>query len=178
VPEAVRHELAKTIDATNATTRMTPATLFLLLAIALGLATIAIVIGSKIASRRRAPRLSDDPDTAWIRYRAAHQRFDEGAAYEDVPFVDPRGQHGLANLHEQDFHEQDLHEQDFHEQDLHEQDSHEQDWDDRSSAEHAEYPPARSEDGDPAPPEVAAPTLRDIELALRILRQARQSRVA
>jgi hypothetical protein len=153
VPEAVRHELAKTIDAANAGKRTGPAEMFLLLALALGIVTIAIVIASKMAGRHNAPRLSDDPDTVWMRYRAAHQRSHEEAAYEeqDVPFVDP--QHGLADLHEQE-------------------------WGDQPPPEQAEYPPARSQDGDPAPAEAAAPSLKDIELALRILRQARQSRVA
>jgi hypothetical protein len=157
VPEAVRHELATTINAANATTPMGPAELFFLLALALGIAVIVIVVASRIANRNRAPQLSDDPDTAWLRYRAAHPRFDEGAPYDeqDVPFVDPQGQHGLADLDEQQ-------------------------WDHQPSPEPEGYPPARSEDGDEdaAPTESAAPTLRDIQLALRVLRQARQSRVA
>jgi hypothetical protein len=157
VPEAVRHELATTIDAANATTQMGPAEMFFLLALALGIAVIVIVVVSRIANRNRAPRLSDDPDTAWLRYRTARPRFDEGAPYEeqDVPFVDPQGRHGLADLDEQQ-------------------------WDHQPSPEPEGYPPARSEDGDGdvAPTEAAAPSLRDIQLALRVLRQARQSRVA
>jgi hypothetical protein len=136
VPEAARHELAQTINAANTSSRTGPGEMFLLLALALGIAAIVIVIASKIAGRYHTPIISDDPDAAWIRYRAAHQRIDEEPPYEeqDVPFVDPQGEHGLADLHEQE-------------------------WDDR-------------------PAETAAPSLKDIELALRILRQARQSRVA
>jgi hypothetical protein len=155
VPEAVRHELATTINAANATTQTSPAEMFFLLALALGIAVIVIVIASRITNRHQAPRLSDDPDTAWLRYRATHARFDEGDPYEeqDVPFVDPQEQHGLADLHEQQ-------------------------WNDQPPPEPEEYPAVGSEDGDPAPAEAAAPSLRDIQLALRVLQQARQSRVA
>ncbi len=155
VPDAVRHELATTIDAANAATKTGPTEMFFLLALALGIATIVIVIATRITNRRRAPRLSDDPDTAWIRYRAAHRRSDEEAPYDeqDVPFVDPQGQHGMADLHEQE-------------------------WADQPPPDQSEYPAAPSQAGDPAPGETAAPSLKDIELALRILRQARQSRVA
>jgi hypothetical protein len=159
VPEAVRHELATTINAANATTQTGPAEMFFLLALALGIAAVVIVIASRIANRQQAPRLSDDPDTAWLRYRAANAQYDDEAAHaaphdeQDVPFVDPQGQHGLADLHEQE-------------------------WYDQPSSEAEDYPAARSTDGDPAPAEPAAPSLRDIQLALRVLRQARQSRVA
>jgi hypothetical protein len=136
---------------------MGPAEMFFLLALALGIAAVVIVIASRIAHRRQAPRLSDDPDTAWLRYRAANAQFDDEASYEeqDVPFVDPQEQHGLADLHEQQ-------------------------WNDQPSPEPEEYPAARSTDGDedPASAKEAAPSLRDIQLALRVLRQARQSRVA
>jgi hypothetical protein len=161
VPAAARHELAKTLDAANAPAPMGPARMFFLLALALGSAAIVIVIASKIASRNRAPRISDDPDAAWIRYRAANQRPDEEASYDDeasyeergVPFVEPQGQHGLADLDDQE-------------------------WDDQPAPQQAEYPAARSQERGPAPAEAAAPSLKDIELALRILQQARQSRVA
>jgi hypothetical protein len=157
VPEAVRHELATTINAANATTQTSAAEMFFLLALTLGLAVIVIVTASRIANRRQAPRLSDDPDTAWLRYRAVHARFDKGDPYEeqDVPFVDPQEQHGLADLHEQH-------------------------WNDQPSPGLEDYPAVRCEDGAgyPVPAETVAPSLRDIQLALRVLRQARQSRVA
>jgi len=126
-PVAAPQDSAPTVDTASAAARKKSGEMFLLLALALGIAAGVVAIVSKMIGPYRTPRFADDPDAAWIRYRAAQQHYDDEAAYDeqDVPFLEPQPEHGLA---------------------------------------------------DPAPAE--QPSEKDIELALRILQQARQSRVA
>ena len=128
--------------------------MFLLLALALGIAAGIVAIIGKIVGPYRTPRFADHPDAAWMRYRSSQQRFDDEAAYddvaydeEDVPFLDPQPEHGLADPRD--------------------------DLIDRSPPAVSEFP-ARSREAAPGEP----PSVKDIELALRILKQARQSGVA
>lgn len=149
-----RHAPAQSMDAANTDERGRSADMLLLLALALGIAAILIGIATKIANQYRAPRLSDHPDDVWMRYRAAHPRFDDPVLQteQDVPFLGPQAEPGLAKLHEQE-------------------------WIEQSLPAHAEFP-AQFENDDPTPGEQPRSSLRNIELALRVLRQARQSRVA
>jgi hypothetical protein len=158
VPDDVaHHHLAQIIAAARGAARTRSGQIFLVIALALGIVAIFIAIVGKIAGPYRTPRFADHPDAAWIRYRNVHRRSNDEAAYDeisdgeqDVPFLDPEPDHGLADL-----------------------DAHH--WIDQSSPSEAGFQ-ARSQDVGSTP---AAPATReDIELALRILRQARQSGVA
>jgi len=208
VPDAAQQEVARTTETANAAEQPNMAGMFLLLALAFGAAAVLIAIATRFARRYGEPRISHHPDNVWVGYRAALQpdeeaSYDEGpydeAAYDEaryeamydqakydqakydqakhdqarhdqsqydqarydhaqydeqeVPFLDPQAEHALADLHEQQ-------------------------WIDRSSPAEAELSPARYQDDDPEtakPPELGR---KEIELALRILRRARQSRVA
>jgi hypothetical protein len=145
---------AATQAAEAATTdeRTKTAEMFILLAFALGIAAAVTAIVSKIIGIYRKPRISVDPDTAWLNFRSERQRIDAEPRYEDpdVPFLDPQKQYGLADLHTQE-------------------------WLDRSAADadQASMSPPRNPDyAQPSP----RPSQSDIEPALRALRQARQSR--
>lgn len=127
---------------------------FILLAAVFGVAAALTAIISRIVGIYRTPRISLDPDAAWVNYRSGRQQIDAETAREesDVPFLDPQEHYGLGDLHAQE-------------------------WLDRS---------APDQDQPSAPPRTADSTqsqsprliLSDIEAALLVLRQARQSRVA
>lgn len=144
-PDIADHpEPAPTIDAASAAARKRSGELFLMLALGLGIAAGFVALLSKMIGPYRTPRFADDPDAAWIRYRNAQRLFEDAAGDEqDVPFLDPEPEHGLAGFDEPH-------------------------WIGQPS-------PAETR-GSTAPAE--PPSVKDIELALRILRQARQSRVA
>ena len=144
---------AQTADAATDAARTKTAEMFILLALVFGAAAAVIALVSKILGMYRRPRITDDPDTAWLRYRSARQRIDAEtlADEQDVPFLDPDEHHGLGDLHQQE-------------------------WLDRS-------PPASDRSSLPraagfTPTQSPQPNPSDIEPALRALRQARQSRVA
>lgn len=104
-----------------------------------------------MAGQTRTPRLSDHPDDAWRSFCIAHQRADEAVIHEEnAPFLAPPEPHGPADL-----------------------DAHE--WIEQSPPAQADFSAARPQDGEPGQSEQVGPTLKDIELALRILLQAHQS---
>ena len=142
----------QTAEAATTDERTKTAEMFILLAFALGIAAAVTAIVSKIIGIYRRPRISVDPDTAWLNFRSERQRIDAESRYEDpdVPFLDPQEQYGLADLHTQE-------------------------WLDRSAAaadQSSMSPPRNPDYAQPSP----RPGQSDIEPALRALRQARQSR--
>jgi hypothetical protein len=123
---------------------------FFLLALALGIAATLIALFSKMAGLTRTPRLSDHPDDAWRGYSTGRHRANEAVIHEeDAPFLAPQESQGPADL-----------------------DAHE--WIEQSPPAQAD-PAARPQDREPAQSEQVGPTLKDIELALRVVQQARQS---
>jgi hypothetical protein len=123
---------------------------FILLALVLGLAAALTAIVSKIVGIYRRPRISDDPDAAWMTYRTALRRDAEaGRGEQDVPFVDPQDHFGLADLHAQE-------------------------WLDRSAPGESQTSMLPPRIADFTQPEPLRAGLSDIEPALRALRQARQ----
>ena len=130
--------------------RMRTAQEFILLALALGLAAALTAIVSKIVGIYRRPRISDDPDTAWLAYQSRRRLETEtGRGEQDVPFVDPQDHYGLADLHAQQ-------------------------WLDRSAPAQSQTSMGPPRIADFTQPDSPRASLTDIELALRALRQARQ----
>lgn len=125
---------------------------FILLAAAFGVAAALTAIVSKIVGIYRTPRISVDPDAAWVEYRSGRRQIDAAARHESgVPFVDPQEHYGLGDLHAQE-------------------------WLDRSAPDQDQSSAPRTAES--AQPQSPRPILGDIEAALQVLRQARQSRVA
>jgi hypothetical protein len=125
----------------------TPSTrlLFSLLALALGIAAAMMALLGKIASVKRAPRLSEHPDDAWRRYRTSNQQTDEASMDpENAPLLAPHEPYRAVDL------------------DVLESL-------DRSSPAKADFPPAPRH-GKPWPSERTDLTQKDVELRLRILR--------
>jgi hypothetical protein len=145
---------AQTAEAATTDAKTRTAEMFILLAFVFGIAAALVAIVSKIAGIYRTPRISADPDAAWLSYRsAARRRTDTEARYDeqDVPFLDPQEHCGLADLHAQE-------------------------WLDRSTpAQHGSSASLPRKEDITQPPR---PSQTDIEPALRVLRQARQSWVA
>jgi hypothetical protein len=143
----------QTADAAADIARTKTAEMFILVALVFGAAAAVIALVSKILGIYRRPRISDDPDAAWLRYRSERQRINAEAGSDDqgVPFVDPEEHYGLADLHEQE-------------------------WLDRSlpTQNRSESPPRAADFTQPQSPQ---PNPSDIGPALRALRQARQSQV-
>ena len=130
--------------------RMRTAQEFILLALVLGLAAALTAIVSKIVGIYRRPRISDDPDAAWLTYRSTRRlEAETGRGEQDVPFVDPQDHYGLADLHAQE-------------------------WLDRSAPAQSQTSTAPPRIADFTQPDSPRAGLTDIELALRALRQARQ----
>jgi hypothetical protein len=130
-----------------ATTTPTPSTrlLFSLLALALGIAAAMMALLGKIASVKRAPRLSEHPDDAWRRYRTSNQQTDEASMDpENAPLLAPHEPYRAVDL------------------DVLESL-------DRSSPAKADFPPAPRH-GKPWPSERTDLTQKDVKLRLRILR--------
>ncbi len=127
---------------------------FILLALVLGAAAAVTALISKIVNAYRKPRISVDPDAAWLSFRAERQRIDAEAEYEDpdVPFLDPQEQYGLADLHTQE-------------------------WLDRSAPQQHQSP-VLPQHTTKIPQQPARHSQADIEPALRALRQARQRGLA
>lgn len=132
------------------------AEMYFLVAIGLGILTFLIAVASRIIAMRRPPIISDYPDIAW------DDRFDpapigapawrhERYGERDIPFIDPQEHLGLADL------------------------QHHGRIDQRPARRRAA---TRSEQVDLAPAGPSASSLTDIEPALRVLRQARKSRMA
>jgi hypothetical protein len=140
-------------DAATESARTKTAEMFILLALVFGVAAAVVALVSKILGMYRRPRISDDPDAAWLSYRAARQRIDAEAQSDEqgVPYLDPQEHYGLADLQAQE-------------------------WLDR-------YPPGQGDElsvpshrsADFTQPQSGAPNLKGIEPALRALRQARQN---
>ena len=96
---------AQTSDTATDAARTRTAEMFILLALVFGAAAAVIAIVSKILGMYRRPRISDDPDAAWLRYRFARQRIDAETVSDghDVPFLDPQEHCGLGDLHAQEW---------------------------------------------------------------------------
>ena len=145
---------AQTADAAMAA-RTRTAEMFILLALVFGATAAVFALVSRILGIYRRPRISDDADTGWPRYRSERQHIDAeaGSDEQDVPFVDPREHHGLADLHAQE-------------------------WIDTPTPE--QNNPAAPSDPNPDPTRARSREVeqKGIEPALRILQQARQNRVA
>ncbi len=123
---------------------------FLLLALTLGSAAALVALIGKMVGPARRPRLPEHPDDAWLSYRTAHRQADEAVTYEEnAPFLAPAEPHGPVDL-----------------------DAYE--WGEQSPPAQAD-PATRPQEGKPEYSKQVAPTLKDIELALRVLRQVRQS---
>lgn len=127
--------------------------MFLLLAFALGTAAILIAIASKLADLYRVPRLSNHPDDVWMRYRSTNRKSDEELPHlqSDVPFLAPGAQSSVSDLQERQ-------------------------WIGPSLSARTGFS-AQPGNGDLVPAEQPGSGAKNIELALRALRQARQSRV-
>lgn len=145
----------RTAGAAAADARTKTAEMFILLAIVLGLAAALIAVVGKIAGIYRKPEIAVELDDAWVDDRSEARRWiaeEAGHNEQDVPFLDPHEHYGLADLNAEE-------------------------WLDRSTAQdESAVPPARNEDA--TQPQSPGPSQTDIEMALRVLRQARQSRVA
>lgn len=163
---------AQTADAAAVDAKTKTAEMFILLAFVFGIAAALIGVVGKIAGIYRKPRITVDSDDAWMddqyiddRYEddryEARQRIDAEAGHneQDVPFVDPQEHYGLADLHAEEWRNRYR-------------------APDRSNRYTAQdryaVPPAGNEDATQSP----EPDQTDIQMALRFLRQARQSRVA
>jgi hypothetical protein len=127
-------------DAAAIAARTHLADVFLLLALALGLAAVLIALCGKMAGRARTPRRSGYPGDVWR--RDIHE--------DDAPLLAPREPYGPAGLaaHERI---------------------------ERSPPAPANVPAARRAGGEPRRSAQVGTNLKDIELALRALRDARQS---
>ena len=103
--DAVFKTPVQTAQAAADAARTRTAEEFILLALVLGVAAAVTALISKIVNVYRKPRISVDPDRAWLSFRAERQRLDAEAGYEDpeVPFLDPQEQYGLADLHTQEW---------------------------------------------------------------------------
>lgn len=148
---AVLNAFAPGVAAATASARMPSAHLFLLLALAFGIATAVVALVSKMLNQARPPRLSDHPDDCWRRYRIAHQRVDEAVPpEEDAPCLAPQDPHGPAELDVQE-------------------------WNGQSPPAEAGLPAARHQHGTPRHLMPVGLSLKEIELALCNVRQARQN---
>ena len=141
---------AQIAEATTDAARTKTAEAFILLALVFGLAAAVTALISRIVNIYRRPKISDDPDGAWLRFRAEQQQIDADAGYEDadVPFLDPQEQYGLADLHTQE-------------------------WLDQSAPQR--HRPSISPQRNTNVPQQPPHSQTDIGPALRALRQARQS---
>src|SRR5579863_6451547 len=147
---AVFNTPVQTAQAATDAARTRTAEEFILLALVLGVAAAVTALVSKIVNIYRKPRISVDPDAAWLSFRTEQQRLDAEAGYadRDVPFLDPQEQYGLADLHTQE-------------------------WLDRPAPQqHRSSILPQQNTKIPAQP--PRPSQTDIEPALRALRQARQ----
>jgi hypothetical protein len=151
-PDVVYHAVAPAHTAATGSKRTQLARLFFLMTLALGIAAALIALVSKMVGLTRTPRVSDHPDDAWRRYRTApDQRADEAFLHEEDPPVLARQEpRGAADLDARE-------------------------WIEQSPPAQADFPEARPQDGAPGQSEQVRPTMKDIELALRILREARHS---
>jgi hypothetical protein len=118
-----------------------------LLAFGLGIAAALAALLSRMSGLRRAPRLSEHPDDAWRRYRAA-QAAEAVTHEENARFLAPHEPYRAVDLDAAA-------------------------WLDQSSPARADFPLAPRH-GKPWPSERADLTQKDIELRLRILRQPRR----
>ena len=145
----------RTAGAAAADARTKTAEMFILLAFVLGFAAALVALVGKIAGIYRKPEIAVEPDDAWVDDRSESRRRIDGEAghnEQDVPFLDPHEHYGLADLHVEE-------------------------WLDGSAAQDGSaVRPAGHEDS--TQPQSTGPSQADIEMALRVLRQARQSRVA
>lgn len=144
----------QTAEAATDAARIRTAEEFILLALVLGAAAAVTALISKIVDIYRKPRISVDPDAAWLSFRAERQRSDAEVGHEepDVPFLDPQEQYGLADLHTQE-------------------------WLDRSAPQQRQSSRLPQQNTN-FPQQQPRHGQTDIEPALRALRQARQNGVA
>jgi hypothetical protein len=136
---AARHALASA-DAAAIAARTHLANIFLLLALALGIAAVLIAFCGKLAGRTRPPRRSGRPDDVWR--RDLHE--------DDAPLLAPDEPYAPAGLAPRQRIE-------------------------RSPPAPANIAATRRRGEEPRRSEQVGTNLKDIELALRALREARQS---
>jgi hypothetical protein len=136
---AARHALASA-DAAAIAARTHLANIFLLLALALGIAAVLIAFCGKLAGRTRPPQRSGRPDDVWR--RDIHE--------DDAPLLAPDEPYAPAGLAPRQRSE-------------------------RSPPAPANTAAARRRGEEPWRSEQVGTNLKDIELALRALREARQS---
>ena len=150
--DGAQNKSAQTVDRTA---MPRPGEMYLLMAIAFGITVFLLAAANKIAARRREPILCDHPDVAWSRQfgrrPVAQQSYEAPYDERDAPSIDPQRQQELADLRRRER-------------------------TDRRRP--ASYSPAPPEDLAAASAERPRPRQKDIEPALRALRQARQDRVA
>ena len=154
--EAAHNVPPQTADAVPTAAKARTAQMFLLVALVLGIAVALIAIVSRIVGIYRRPKIFVDPDASWVDYRsAAEQRTDAeaGCDGQGVPFLDPQEHYGLADLQAQE-------------------------WLDRSAPAQDESSPLATRNGDFTQRRSQQPSEADIALAIQVLRQARQNRVA
>ena len=132
--DATYNAPAQSADAATNAARTRTAEMFILLALVFGAAAAVIAIVSKVLGMYRRPRISDDPDAAWLRYRSARQQIDAEAISDgnEVPFLDPQEHYGLGDLHTQEWLDRSPHAQD------------------RSAVSPPQSPPANQPDIEPA----------------------------
>jgi hypothetical protein len=148
-PDAVHDAPAPADPAASDAPGTQSAHLFLLLALALGIAAALVALIGKMAGLMRKPRLSVHPDDAWRSYRIALRRTEETTIDdEDAPLLAPRETDGPSDLDAQE-------------------------WIEQAPPAQADFPARRPRVRGQS--EQTGPSLKDIETALRILRQARRS---
>lgn len=135
-----------------------PAEMYFLIAIALGITAFLLAAVGKATGRRNEPGISDHPDIAWAnqfgRQRNAHDSYeshDQPYDERDSPSIDPQRQQERMDLRERARIG-------------------------RSSPDRYSAPQSKNPALSPAAP--PSPQRREIEAALRALRQARQQRAA
>jgi hypothetical protein len=150
-PDTAQNALAPPrTAATDAAVAHAAPLFFLLVGLALAIAAALIGLFGKTSSLMGTPRLSHHPDDAWRRYRTAHPQADQAVFdEEDAPFLAPPEPPEPVDL-----------------------DAHA--WIEQSPPAQPDFSVPRPQDGERAQSQQIVPTLKDVELALRVLRQARQ----
>jgi hypothetical protein len=123
--------------------------LFLLAALAIGIAAALIALSGRMAGAgvRRAPRLSQHPEDAWRSYGRPDRRADAAIMHQDdAPFLAPEEPYVAVDLDAPELLEP---------------------W----PPAQPDFPAARRQDEKPRQPRQVGLTQNDIEMALRILRQ-------
>jgi hypothetical protein len=146
--------LSSDAEATNSPRTQSSYLVFLLAALALGIAAALIALSGRMAGKRRAPRLSRHPDGTWRSYDTPDQRAGAAAVMhqDDAPFLAPQAPYVAVDLDAPELFEE---------------------W----SPVQPDFAAARRQDEEPPQPGQVGLTRKDIEMALRILRQPGQGAV-